>query len=68
MGAPGPTLSGMTGELRLVDGDAHALERRLARALAERGEGWTVARFTYWYTSRPPVHEAVLMPQPPGAA
>jgi hypothetical protein len=52
----------MPAELRLVDGDEHALEQRVARLLAESGGGYTVARFTYWYTSRPPVHEVVLVP------
>lgn len=45
---------------RLVDGDLEMLEERVARAL-EDGAECVVARFTYWYTSRPPVHEAVVL-------
>ena len=49
---------------RIVDGDLEMLEERVARAL-EDGAECVVARFTYWYTSRPPVHEAVVMrPEP----
>jgi hypothetical protein len=45
---------------RIVDGDLELLEQRVERAL-EDGAECVVARFTYWYTSRPPVHEAVVM-------
>jgi hypothetical protein len=45
---------------RIVDGDLEMLEERVARAL-EEGAECVVARFTYWYTSRPPVHEAVVL-------
>ena len=47
-------------ELRIVDSDATSLETRVARAALALGAGCAVARFTYWYTGRPPVHEAVL--------
>ena len=46
--------------LRIIDGDEHSLERRVARALAALPAGARVHRFTYWYTGRPPVHEATL--------
>jgi hypothetical protein len=45
---------------RMVDGDLEMLEERVKRAL-EDGAECVVARFTYWYTSRPPVHEAVVL-------
>ena len=47
-------------EVRIVDSDAHALDARVARAALALGAGCVIARFTYWYTGRPPVHEAVL--------
>jgi hypothetical protein len=53
--------------VRLIDGDAVSLEARIARALERVGSDWRVARFTYRYTGRPPVHEALLV-RPPGAA
>jgi len=46
---------------RLIDADLNALELRVNRALALDGGGCRVARFTYWYTGRPPVHEAILL-------
>ena len=46
--------------LRLIDGDEGSLSRRLSRALAGLPADCTVLRFTYWYTARPPVHEAVV--------
>jgi hypothetical protein len=46
---------------RLVDADSASLEARVRRMLA-RGEGeCLVLRYTYWYTARPPVHEAVVV-------
>ena len=47
-------------EVRIVDSDVSSLETRIARATLTLGAGCAVARFTYWYTGRPPVHEAVL--------
>lgn len=47
-------------EVRIVDSDAVSLDARVARAMLAFGAGCAVARFTYWYTGRPPVHEAVL--------
>jgi hypothetical protein len=46
--------------VRLIDGDEGSLSARVARVLAALGPGHTVMRFTYWYTGRPPVHEAVV--------
>jgi hypothetical protein len=46
--------------VRIIDGDEHSLGARVARALAVLPPGCTVLRFTYWYTGRPPVHEAVV--------
>ena len=48
---------------RLIDGDLSSLELRVNRALALARDGGEcrVARFTYWYTGRPPVHEAILL-------
>jgi hypothetical protein len=53
--------------MRLVDGDEGSLSRRLARALATLPSDCTVLRFTYWYTARPPVHEAVVQRVPSAA-
>jgi hypothetical protein len=46
--------------VRLIDGDEASLSLRVARALAVLGPDCTVQRFTYWYTGRPPVHEAMI--------
>jgi hypothetical protein len=45
---------------RLVDADTTSLEARLGRALERGGPQCVVTRFTYWYTGRPPVHEAIV--------
>ena len=50
--------------VRLIDGDRDSLEARVARALERVGGDLRVARFTYWYTGRPPVHEALLVRPP----
>ena len=47
---------------RIIDGDPASLDRRVARLLERVGADWRVARFTYWYTGRPPIHEALLVP------
>jgi hypothetical protein len=52
--------------LRLIDGNPDSLEQRVARALERVGGDWWVARFTYWYTGRPPIHEALIVRPPPG--
>jgi hypothetical protein len=46
--------------VRLIDGDESSLSSRVARLLAVLPPDCTVRRFTYWYTGRPPVHEAVV--------
>jgi hypothetical protein len=46
--------------VRIVDGDEGSLSSRVARVLAALGPECTVVRFTYWYTGRPPVHEAIV--------
>jgi hypothetical protein len=46
--------------VRLIDGDERSLTSRVARVLAALGPECTVLRFTYWYTGRPPVYEAVV--------
>jgi hypothetical protein len=53
--------------VRIIDGDPASLEARIARMLAHVGSDWRVARFTYWYTGRPPIHEALLV-RPPAQA
>ena len=52
--------------VRLIDGDPDSLEARVARALERVGSDWRVARFTYWYTGRPPIHEALIVRPPSG--
>ena len=56
-----PTISAMDQIARIVDADAVSLDARVSRALAQDGAGCVVARFTYWYTGRPPVHEAIVL-------
>ena len=46
--------------VRIVDGDERSLHARVARALAALGPECSVLRFTYWYTGRPPVYEAIV--------
>jgi hypothetical protein len=53
--------------VRLIDGDEGSLSSRVARVLAALAPGCTVLRFTYWYTGRPPIHEALLV-RPPAQA
>jgi hypothetical protein len=52
--------------LRIVDGDEHSLARRVDLALSGLPDGSRVDHFTYWYTGRPPLHEATV--SPPGDA
>jgi hypothetical protein len=47
--------------LRLIDADAASLEMRVTRSLERDGDDCFVMRFTYWYTGRPPMHEAVVV-------
>ena len=47
--------------MRIVDSDERALAVRVEAALAPaRRAARCVSRFTLWYTTRPPVHHAVL--------
>ncbi|HEY6694501.1 MAG TPA: hypothetical protein VI006_16745 [Solirubrobacteraceae bacterium] len=52
--------------IRIVDSDERALAARVEAALAALGGEAIVSRFTLWYTTRPPVHHAVLraVPEP----
>jgi hypothetical protein len=47
--------------MRLVDTDEDSLAARVEVALALLGGEPIVSRFTLWYTTRPPVHHAVLL-------
>jgi hypothetical protein len=47
--------------MRLVDSDEDSLAARVEVALALLGGEPIVSRFTLWYTTRPPVHHAVLL-------
>jgi hypothetical protein len=48
--------------VRIIDGDEQSLARRVDHALSALPDGSRVDRFTYWYTGRPPLHEATLSP------
>jgi len=50
--------------MRIVDSDERSLAARVEAALAALGPH-AVTRFTLWYTTRPPVHHAVLRPESP---
>jgi hypothetical protein len=45
---------------RLIDADAASLAVRVSRALQQDAD-CVVTRFTYWYTGRPPVYEAIVL-------
>jgi len=52
----------MTELLRLLDSDEVSLRSRVSRALGELGDQPVlVDYFTHWYTTRPPLHEAVVL-------
>jgi hypothetical protein len=67
-GAAAPDHLLMQDVVRIIDGDPASLEARIARMLEHVGSDWRVARFTYWYTGRPPIHEALLVRPPAQAA
>jgi hypothetical protein len=46
--------------MRIVDSDERSLATRVEAAMARLGGRAVVSRFTLWYTTRPPVHQAVL--------
>ena len=49
--------------MRIVDSDEQSLATRVEAALAMLGPH-VVTQFTLWYTTRPPVHHAVLRTEP----
>jgi hypothetical protein len=51
--------------MRIVDSDERSLAARIDAAVAVLGGRPTVSRFTLWYTTRPPVHHAVLRAEAP---
>ena len=55
----------MTEIMRIVDSDERLLAARVEAALAGLGGSTVVSRFTLWYTTRPPVHHAVLRAEAP---
>jgi hypothetical protein len=58
--SPGGAYRAAMDVVRLIDGDEGSLSLRVARVLAALGPECSVLRFTYWYTGRPPVHEAIV--------
>lgn len=48
---------------RLIDADVSSLSARVHHAVEHAGTACRVTRFTYWYTGRPPVHEALVLRQ-----
>jgi hypothetical protein len=54
----------MTVIMRIVDSDERSLTKRVEAAVAALGGSPVVSRFTLWYTTRPPVHHAVLRAEP----
>jgi hypothetical protein len=54
--------------LRIIDGDEQSLARRVDLALSGLPDGSRVDHFTYWYTGRPPLHEATVSPPAEGGA
>jgi hypothetical protein len=54
--------------LRIIDGDERSLARRVDLALSSLPDGSRVDHFTYWYTGRPPLHEATVSPPREGRA
>ena len=61
-----PTISSMDQIARIIDASAVSLDARVASALAQDDADCVVARFTYWYTGRPPVFEAIVLRAPAG--
>jgi len=52
----------MTELVRILDSDEASLKMRVRRALSELGDVPVVVDyFTHWYTTRPPLHEAVVL-------
>ena len=59
-----PMILHMQEIMRIVDSDERSLTARVETALATLGGQAIVSRFTLWYTTRPPVHHAVLRSVP----
>ncbi len=53
---------------RLVDASPDSLTARLAALTAGLSGAYVVSRHTYWFTNRPPVHEAVVHEPHPAPA
>ena len=52
----------MTELVRILDSDEASLQARVTRAIGELGDiPVIVDYFTHWYTTRPPLHEAVVL-------
>ena len=51
--------------IRITDSDERSLAARIEAALAVLGGSPVVSQFTLWYTTRPPVHHAVLRAEAP---
>jgi hypothetical protein len=52
--------------VRIIDGDERSLARRVDLVLSGLPDGSRVDHFTYWYTGRPPLHEATVSPPADG--
>jgi hypothetical protein len=50
--------------IRITDSDERSLAARVEAAVTRLGGQPIVSRFTLWYTTRPPVHHAVLRAGP----
>jgi hypothetical protein len=50
--------------MRITDSDERSLAERIEAAVARLGGRPIVSRFTLWYTTRPPVHHAVVRAEP----
>lgn len=54
------TIPGMAEILRLADADEASLRARVARIVRQHGGECAVDHFVVWYTTRPPVHAAII--------
>jgi hypothetical protein len=60
-----PIILHMQEIMRIVDSDERSLAARIDAATARLGGQPIVSRFTLWYTTRPPVHHAVVRAEAP---
>jgi hypothetical protein len=51
--------------MRIVDSDERSLAARIDAAVQRLGGRAVVSKFTTWYTTRPPVHQAVVLAEAP---